>query len=251
MRAKLNNLLKFNAPSLVDDKITADVNKTYSGWEVRKIRVLNRYPSLNKQALEYLVLDFTNEGKLEDVSLGIMDGVYEEFVRQGDSASDWGNRQVIIKFVEKYRTAFQTRDIATLDSIFAEEAVIIVGRVLRRSKQTDTYAYVRLTDDQPEYETIRYTKEQYLKNQRKVFEAQRDIYVGHSTFKINRKNKHPGVYGISMRQHYNSTSYADEGYLFLLVDFNEALPQIYVRSWQPKEWSEESLAKLANFNINK
>jgi len=66
-----------------------------------------------------------------------------------------------------------------------------------------------------------------------------------------RKNNSKGVYGISMRQNYNATNYADEGYLFLLVDFNEEKPQIYVRSWQPQEWVEQALVDLSNFNINK
>jgi hypothetical protein len=66
-----------------------------------------------------------------------------------------------------------------------------------------------------------------------------------------RKNNQPGVYGISMRQNYASTTYADEGYLFLLVDFNGACPQIYVRSWQPKEWNDDSLIKLSNFHLNR
>jgi hypothetical protein len=36
-----------------------------------------------------------------------------------------------------------------------------------------------------------------------------------------------------MRQSYASTTYADEGYLFLLIDFRETDPLIYVRAWQP------------------
>jgi len=54
-----------------------------------------------------------------------------------------------------------------------------------------------------------------------------------------------------MRQHYNSTSYSDEGYLFLLVDFNEEFPKICVRTWQPQEWSEEKLIKLSNYIVHK
>jgi hypothetical protein len=42
-----------------------------------------------------------------------------------------------------------------------------------------------------------------------------------------------------------------EGYLFLLIDFNEQFPQIYIRAWQPQEWNTESLIDLGNFNLNR
>ena len=59
------------------------------------------------------------------------------------------------------------------------------------------------------------------------------------------------VYGVEMRQSYASTTYSDEGYLFLLVDFSERDPLIYVRAWQPNEWNESALVKTANFRIYK
>jgi hypothetical protein len=250
---KMANIVRYNHPELVDDVVRANIYKTYTGWEVRRIRVHTNYPSLKKQALEYFVLDFTPDGRLEDVNFGIMDGLHNLFVQQGIFGNDWGNRQVIIKFTERYRTALLGRNIAMIDSMFADEAVIIVGRVFKKTHMPDAYQYARLADEQPDFTTIRYTKEQYLKHQKNSFAAQKDIFVGYSTFKIHRKNKkgQEGVYGISMRQSYNSTTYSDEGYLFLLVDFNEKYPQIYVRSWQPQEWNEESLVRLSNFNINR
>ena len=68
---------------------------------------------------------------------------------------------------------------------------------------------------------------------------------------IVKKNNAQNVYGVEMRQSYASTSYSDEGYLFLLIDFNERDPLIYVRAWQPNEWDESSLVKTANFRIYK
>jgi len=115
----------------------------------------------------------------------------------------------------------------------------------------DVYKYSQLNEDQPDVRYMQYTKGEYLKNQSRLFKNQKDIYMGYNSFKISRKNKQDNVYGLSMRQFYNSTSYSDEGYLFLLIDFNQAQPQIYVRSWQPQEWSESALIKLSNFNMNK
>lgn len=250
LRKRVLALMKYNHLSILQNHFKADINKTYMGWEVRKIRVHAYYPSLNKQTTEYLILDYTSSGKLYNVTFGIMNDLYKKFVKEGKSLNDWKHRQVIIKFIEKYRTAFMTRDLATIDSLFSNQAVIIVGRVLKKSKQNGDFKFIKTNNKQPDFKQIRLTKNQYLKRQKEIFKTQKDIYLGYSTFRISRKNKQKGVYGISMRQNYYSSTYSDEGYLFLLVDFNEAKPQIYVRSWQPQVWNDSSLIRLSNFNIN-
>ncbi len=248
---KLTSLIKYNNPIPIDQSALADLNKTATGWEVRKLRVLTSYPSLNRQATEYLILDFDENGSFYDINFGTVEQLYDQFVEQGNFGNDWGNRQTIVKFIEKYRSAFLTRNMGMLDSMFAEEAVIIVGRELKKGKKSDNYQYSKMTESQPDIQYVQYTKKQYLENQKKAFKNQKDIFLGYSTFKINKKNNMPGTYGISMKQFYAATTYADEGHLFLLVDFLQDQPQIYVRSWQPHEWNEDAMIKLANFKLNK
>ena len=245
---KLEAILKYNDISVVDKEIEADLNKFFNGWEVREVRVFTDYSSIRKQTTESLIIDFDKDGNLYDINFGILESLYDSFRELGNRNGDWQNRQVIIKFTEKYRTAFLTRDMDMLDSLFAEEAIIIVGRKLKKNKMKDVS---QINAQLPEIEYLRMNKKQYLKRQKQIFNSRKDIYIGYSTFKITRKNKQPNVYGVSMRQNYQSTGYADEGYLFLLVDFNEQLPQIYVRSWQPQEWDDRELIKLSSFNLNK
>ncbi|MBS4028792.1 MAG: hypothetical protein KGZ58_09150 [Ignavibacteriales bacterium] len=247
---KISNLVRFNNPLIVDDSIIASIHKTATGWELRRIRVLTSYSSLQQQSQEYLVLDFDEKGILNDVNFGTMDWLYQKFVDEATHGNDWGNRQVIVKFIERYRTSFLTRNIEMLDSMFADEAVIIVGRVLKKGTANISYKY-EANESQPDISYLQYTKEQYLKNVRNNFKNAKDIALKFSTFQINRKNDANGVYGISMRQQYQSNAYADEGHLFLLVDFLQANPQIYVRSWQPQEWNDSAIIKLANFKLNK
>jgi len=251
LRHRLLNLVRFCHPQIIEDSLNADVRKTSSGWELRNIKIYVWYPGLQKQAIEYLVLDFTPEGTLYDANFGFIPSMYREYIEEGKHANDWNNRQVIVKFVERYRTAFMCRDIDMLDSLFADEAVIIIGRELKKGKTKDSYEYAKLNPSQPDIAYLQLTKEQYLRRQRAIFNKEGEILLGFSTFRITRKNDQLGTYGISMRQHYVSSSYADEGYLFLLVDFNSDLPQIYVRSWQPQEWDDQSLIKLANFRVNR
>ncbi len=248
---KVAAYMDYNNPQPASGEITARVNKTRSGYEIRKLMVNHTYPTLHKQATEYLVLDFDTAGTLVDFNLCITDELYEKFVRQAEYSNDWGNRQEIIKFIEKYRTAFHTRDIATINKMFAEEALILIGRKIRpRENPASEVSYQQLPG-QPDFVQMQYTKKQYLKNQQRVFDIQKDIFIDFSTFQIVKKNNTPGVYGVEMRQNYSSTTYADEGYLFLLIDFNGSDPLIYIRAWQPNQWDSAALVNTSNFRIYK
>jgi len=250
---KLTEMCKYNQVEIIDNEYNYSINKTYEGWEARTIPVYCNYPSLNQRGMEYLVLDFDGQGVLQDVNFSVFSGLYDNHVGkfkydQHDNDEAYRHRQVLVKFLEKYRTAYLNRDIVTLNQIFAEEAIIIVGRVLREGESEHNYEYGK-TELQPEIDYLEMTKQDFMVRQEQIFTQQQDICLGFSSCEFNQKNTEKDVYGISMRQQYSSTGYSDEGYLFLLVDFKGDEPMIYVRSWQPSEWSENQLIKLANFRV--
>tara|TARA_R110000868_G_scaffold294140_1_gene554692 strand:+ start:23523 stop:25430 length:1908 start_codon:yes stop_codon:yes gene_type:complete len=248
---KLARVEKFNNIDISSLSSRQNINNTYEGWEFRQLTANTYYPSLSMQSKEYLVPDFDSTGALQDVNFGIMDDIYDGFKRSSTFGKDWDKRQVIIKFVEKYRTAYLSRDLSQLDVMFAEEAVIIVGRVLKVDEKDNTdFVFEQESDKQPSVEYLQFTKKDFLKRQGELFTSKPDIHLGFTTFDIRKKNGKDGVYGVAMRQSYTSTNYSDEGYLFLLIDFNGTQPKIYVRAWQPQEWDEDSLIELANFNVN-
>ena len=251
LRDKLLNYVSFNHPKPLSNTFAAKVNKTKSGYELRKIRMLHNYPSMNKQSTEYLVLDFNDKGDLIDINTSITENLYQTFVKQSEFGKDWDRRQQIIKFIEKYRTAYLTRDIETVDLMFAEDALILVGRKIKRKKLPENAVQFHKLGNEPDYEYIKLTKKNYINRQRNVFKAQKDIFLDFSSFDIVKKNNAKNVYGVEMRQSYASTTYSDEGYLFLLIDFSERDPLIYVRAWQPNEWNDSSLVRTANFRIYK
>ncbi len=250
LQKKVADYMRFNHPKALDENIRAAVEKTNAGFELRKIRMLHNYPSINKQSTEYLVLDFSEQGKLKDLNLSITENLYNHLKKAADISGDWANRQAIIKFVEKYRTAYMTRDIKTVGLMFAEDALILIGRKIERKEFKDQPWKYRKLGKQPDYQYLRLKKSAYLKRLAAIFRAQQDIFLGFGSFDIFKKNSKREIYGVQMRQHYNSTTYADEGYLFLLIDFTEEDPLIYVRAWQPNEWSKEALVDAANFKIH-
>ncbi|MCK4311486.1 MAG: LPP20 family lipoprotein [Candidatus Cloacimonetes bacterium] len=249
MKEKFNSVMKYNQPQLIDNEYIVIINRTYEGWELRRIPVYCQYPSLNKQSTEYAVLDFDEEGNLIDVNFSVFSQLYKTYILEDTNKQDKQHRQIIIKFLEKYRTAFLNRDIETIETIFADEAVIIVGKIKKADKRMKDYKYHKLNKDQPDVEYFKMTKDQYLDRQKRIFSNQQDIHLGFNTFKIIRKSRDCNIYGISMRQQYKSTGYADEGHLFLLIDFEEAEPMIYVRSWQPQEWRDDQIIELGNFRV--
>lgn len=251
LNRKLSNMERYNKLSISKNSSKADINNTFEGWEFRQLSSTAAYTSVNMQSKEYLIPDFDSTGAVVDINFGIMDGMYEEFKNASKYGEDWDKRQIMIKFVEKYRTAYMTRDLSQLGTMFAEEAVIITGRVLRVDEgSSNDFAYEQNEPQQPSVEYLRQTKGEFLDRQKMLFDTKPDIHLGFSSFKINRKNNQEGVYGISMRQSYTSTDYSDEGYLFLLIDFNDDEPKIYVRAWQPQEWSDDALVEIGNFKVN-
>ena len=89
LRDKLLNYISYNHPKPLTKTIKANINKTKSGYELRKIRMLHHYPSIHKQSTEFLVLDFNDKGNLIDVNTSITENLYQTFVKQSKFGKDW------------------------------------------------------------------------------------------------------------------------------------------------------------------
>lgn len=250
LRNKYLNYVRFNDPEVQPDTCTIYVIPDKDGYELRRIPILQKYPTIHKFVTQYLVLDFSPTGALQDLNVSINQNLYRHFMKVGKRDNDWPNRQEIIKFIEHYRTDYLTRDIPDLNMLFADDALIIVGHRIQRRQLPDDFHYTRINASQPEYELLRLTKKQYLWRLKQVFDRQEDIFLNFKSFDIVRTNKPNYVYGVEMRQSYFSTTYADEGYLFLLFDFYYNNPTIYVRTWQPNPKNAEELVRTSNFKIH-
>lgn len=140
------------------------------------------------------------------------------------------NRRQILNYCEHFRMAYNTRDIDFLRQVFSDDALIVVGHTVRSQKSKPGVAgneRVRLT--------VR-SKQQYLVQLSRIFNINKKIDVNFSDFRIMRHPTIDGIYGVTLRQRYNSDRYSDDGFLFLLWDFrNPSMPEIHVRTWQSAE----------------
>jgi len=68
---------------------------------------------------------------------------------------------------------------------------------------------------------------------RTVFRNNNFINVRFDEIEVMRHGGNPNIYGVTLQQHWNSSTYRDQGWLFLMIDFtDESNPLIWVRTWQ-------------------
>ena len=161
---------------------------------------------------------------------------------------DADNRRMILNYCEHLRTSYTTKDIDFLRQVFSDQALIIVGNVVRSA---DNNSATGIEGDEKVTFSLK-TKKEYLERLEKVFAANKKIDVKFTDFRIMRHPTMEGIYGVSMKQKYTSDRYSDDGYLFILWDFrNKSMPLIHVRTWQPAASvnDDKEIIGIRDFNL--
>lgn len=163
--------------------------------------------------------------------------------------TDSANRHQILSYCEHLRTSYTTRDIDFLRQVFSDNALIIVGHVVKSgSNSASGMSY------SPKVTYSIRSKQEYLSKLAKIFATKKKLDVKFSEFKILRHPTVPGIYGVTLRQKYACDTYSDDGYLFLLWDFRDpSMPLIHVRTWQPSQSIEiggDEIIDMSDFNLN-
>ncbi len=219
------------------------------GWEVRNIKVLLDTRGLPGNPYQYLVFSFNRDGLIADVRLAIEQQQYENVFKPSDQLLDFAYRQQILQFVEIFRTAYNRKDVDFLKRVYSEDALIIVGKVLRaKPGARDLLASSHLSRDRIQF--IRESKQEYLTKLGKVFDHNEFIKVGFTEIELRRHPKFELIYGVTLKQDWKTSSYSDSGWLFLMIDFrNPDQALIHVRSWQPERFNDGSVVSLGDFEI--
>ena len=241
---RIEQVIEFNHTKLLKYPQKVQINKTDFGWEARQFGMsvsCEGFPTRN----ETVVIDFDYTGKIYNFGYTINPALHELFKEQGTAAGDWDYRQIAIKFLENYKTSYITKNIEDVEMLYSEDAIIITGKVLKRTKLDK-----EISTDFSHEEIIYFkkTKQEHIASQKEVFKNNRFVWLQFDTFNINVAPI-DSVYGVSMKQNYFSSTYKDEGYLFLLIDFRGEHPLIHVRNWQPGEWDLSKQMKLENFRF--
>lgn len=183
--------------------------------------------------IEDVTFTFNHDKKIESVAFGLGGAARKDIFEQGVGAWSDSVKMVIVTFLENYKTAFALKRLDYINSIFDENAYIIVGHKLQQmqKQEGDGGGFAML----PQYEYAQKSKEEYIKQLEKCFASNEFVNINFSDNDVQKSSYGGDTFGIQIKQDYYSEHYGDQGYLFLFVDLNDAdKPIIKIRTWQPE-----------------
>lgn len=220
--------------------------ETPNGYQVRNIPVLMLAADEDKQEQE-LVFSLDKQGTINDVSIAIEEHKYKEIMSEHESVQDLYRRQVIVDFVESYRTSYNRKDIDYIESVFSDNALIITGKVIKEKPKSD-YALRSLSSERVVYQ--KRTKKEYIANLKRAFSVNKYINVIFDEVEVIQHPKFTDIYGVTLKQEWYSDRYSDVGFVFLMIDFQDELhPLIQVRTWQPEKVNGQVLNRDEVFSL--
>ncbi len=207
-----------------------------------------------KTFVEDVAFTFNADKKIENVAFGVGRQTEDDILT---GHPGWNNevREQLMEFLESYKTAYCLERLDYLRTIFADDATIIVGHVAWIPQQQADVQQRMSVAGQQRITYNRYDKDQYLKHLEACFRKQEFINIRFTNCQLQTLQKYKqkeygelNLFAIQIGQDYNSTTYADMGYLFLLVDMtNSKEPQIHIRTWQPKEVDMKKIYNSGDF----
>ena len=190
---------------------------------------------VRKSFVEDVVFSFDSGKKITNIAFGLGNTAADDILNKGVWSEN--ARMALMNFLENYKTAYGLKRLDYIRSVFDDDAVIIVGNVLRSATMDkDRESGVATISNNAIIKKNRYTKDQYLDNLKRCFASNEFINIRFANNDVYKMARGGEVYAIQKAQDYYPSAYGDEGYLFLLVDINNPdKPIIKVRTWQPEK----------------
>jgi hypothetical protein len=220
------------------------INCSKGGYEVRNIPLfMKEADSLDKN--QEAVIVFNTSGLIDNLYLSMETTRYKQILSEGKTVTDFRRRQIILDFIENFRTAYNRKDIDFLNKVYSNDALIITGKVVKTAPQKNDFMQNNLNREQIVYQ--KQTKEEYLSRIKITFRNNSYLNIKFDSIEVSQHPVYPEIFGILLKQSWNAPNYRDVGYLFLMIDFqDENNPLIHIRTWQP---NTTDLFNLGKFNI--
>ena len=207
----------------------------------RSLPMSFKFKSNQRTFVEDVVFTLNKEGKIDCLSFGLNKPAVDDIMNQ----TSWNDtvRNVLINFLESYKTAYALKRYEYINSIFSDDALIITGSVLKHTVANEGQP---MSKQAVKY--TRQTKSEYMKKLQHIFRSSEFINLRFADNQVRKSGVGGEIYGIQIKQDYFSSSYGDTGYLFLMVDLNNPKePVIHVRTWQPEKDPNFGLIDLSHF----
>ncbi len=207
----------------------------------RPVRMSFNFRNNNRQFVEDVAFHFNKDRKIESLAFTLSKPAVESLLN--NNAWPAHNRIVLINFLEHFKTAYALKRLDYIESIFADDALIITGHVVKTRQGIE--------NKYKNHKIVRYnrqTKAQYIRNLKYSFDSKEFINIQFEESEVRKGGTGGNVYGVKIKQNYFSSNYGDTGYLFLMVDLNDStMPVIHVRTWQPDKTNDNSIYRLSDF----
>ena len=208
-------------------------NGSIASYELRNIHIYIKEADKNEKNKQAVVV-YDKKGNIADFYISIDYKLYDKVMVEGKSVKDVRLRQMILDFVENFRTAYNRKDLKFIGKVFSDDALIIVGRQIKVKS---------LDGNKTTYKTkyLVRNKRQYMQRLKAAFNHNEYINVRFEDIQVVRHDILKHMYGVTVKQFWKSDHYSDEGFVFLLIDLrDENNPIIHVRTWDKQD----------NFNIH-
>ncbi|RPI06353.1 MAG: hypothetical protein EHM64_03280 [Ignavibacteriae bacterium] len=219
-------------------------------FDIRSLTVNVELGETEASQAQNLIITFSKAGLITSVRSMLPNYDYEKMISEGNSAIDSLTRGLILDFLEQFRMGYNNKDLDMLQKVYSDEALIIVGTVLKEKGQSDDFSKMTLLTPS-KVKLVQQSKSEYLEGLRKnAFRKNSFLNVRFEDVQVMQHEKVAEIYGITCRQLWNSSNYSDTGHLFLMMDFRNAKePIIHVRSWQPKAFEDGTFVGLYDFDV--
>lgn len=213
---------------------------------VRAVPMSFSFRKNNRNFVEEVIFVFDDSGKICSISFSLGDNSIKDILNKREEFAGAQEKYQILQFMEDYKSAYCLGRIDYLEQVFADNALIIVGQVLKTDAKPLDDMYLSLGNERIKY--LKLTKKEYIERLRLIFNANEYVNIQFDENTVKKADEK--LYGIQIAQNYYSATYADKGYLFLMMDLNDANnPKIYVRTWQPEKNPDGSIIGITDFKF--
>jgi hypothetical protein len=240
-----NKLIKYGNAFILTEPSELNIVKVNDEIIIRSIPMKFSFTK-NESFTEDVVFVFNDEGQCIDINFSLSQVSIDDIVSKEERFATTEDKYFIIRFLENYKTAYCLKRIEYIEKVFADDALIIVGKVLKKADYIENPIQMNLNQDEIEY--IKVTKVEYVSRLKRIFGKNEFVNIHFEDCVVKKAKKDINIYGIQIAQYYTSATYSDKGYLFLLLDLRDTLnPIVHVRTWQPTKNADGSIYGLEDF----
>jgi hypothetical protein len=226
-----------------ENAISENLLRKGKSFQIRNIPV-----SFGNDNSTEIVIEYLTNGTIDTLYMAL-DVYITKDVLGGKIVEDQTRRQIILNFIENLRTYYLKKDIDNIEKLYSDKALIIVGKVLETANSPVDQIPTTFTSGQVTYMVK--TKKEYIDNLREVFNSSTGLLVSFKNIEVKTHPKNKNFYGVLLQQTWKSSTYSDNGWLFLLFQFKESGQHlIWVRTWQDlRDTQSGNVFGLHNFKI--